>query len=126
MSPLQEHARPLRCIWMSTVEHGDCGLDAMAFWDGSERTDKTWKALRLELAGVLEACADDPDPVWQAALAACGEVAPAVAIAASFFNGRPGRIRRPRAITPAGARHRRRRWTLGKRGAVLLRSAIWA
>ena len=87
MSPLQEHARPLRYILLPTVEQGDCGLDAMAFWDGSERTDKTWTALLLELAGALEAFADDP--VWQAALAACGEVAPAVVIAASFPTAGP-------------------------------------
>ena len=74
MSPLQEHVRPLRYFLLQTVEQGDCGLDAMAFWDGSERTDKTWKALRLELAGALEAFAYDP--VWQVALAVCGEVSP--------------------------------------------------
>ena len=60
MSPLQEHVRPLRYFLLQTVEQGDCGLDAMPFWDGSERTDKTWKALRLELAGALEAFAYDP------------------------------------------------------------------
>ena len=74
MSPLQEHVRPLRYFLLQTVEQGDCGLDAMPFWDGSERTDKTWKALRLELAGSLKAFAYDP--VWQVALAVCGEVSP--------------------------------------------------
>ena len=65
---------PCATCCFKTVEQGDCGLDAMAFWDGSERTDKTWKALRLELAGALEAFAYDP--VWQVALAVCGEVSP--------------------------------------------------
>jgi hypothetical protein len=59
----------------------------MAFWDGTERNDKTWKALRLELAGALEVGVDDP--VWQVALVACGELAPAVAIAASFAAAGP-------------------------------------
>ena len=54
----------------------------MAFWDGAERTDKTWKALRLELAGALEVGAEGP--VWQAALAACGEISPTVAIAGNI------------------------------------------
>ncbi|MFM7984399.1 MAG: hypothetical protein ACKPKO_34250, partial [Candidatus Fonsibacter sp.] len=84
-----EHMRPLGYIMLPTVEQGDCGLDAMAFWDGAERTDKTWKALRLELAGALEACAEDPR--WQVALAACGEVTAGVAIAASVKQpGPPG------------------------------------
>ena len=87
MSPPQEHVRPLRYIIVPTVEQGDCGLDAMAFWDVTERTDKTWEALRLELAGALEVGAEDP--VWQVALAACGELAPAVAIAASFAAAGP-------------------------------------
>ena len=86
MSPLQEHVRPLRYILVPTVEQGDCGLDAMAFWDGSERVDKTWKALRLELAAALESSAYDY--VWQSALAACGEVSPGVAIASSRSSAR--------------------------------------
>ena len=68
------------------MEQGDCGLDAMAFWDGSERADKTWKALRLELAAALESSAYDY--VWQSALAACGEVSPGVAIASSRSSAR--------------------------------------
>ena len=86
MSPLQEHVRPLRYILVPTVEQGDCGLDAMAYWDGSERVDKTWKALRLELAAALESSAYDY--VWQSALAACGEVSPGVAIASSRSSAR--------------------------------------
>ena len=82
MSPLQEHVRPLRYILVPTVEQGDGGLDAMAFWDGSERADKSWKALRLELAAALDSSADDP--VWQSALAACGAVSPGAAIASSW------------------------------------------
>ena len=35
MSPLQEYVRPLGYILLPTVEQGDCGIDAMAFWDGA-------------------------------------------------------------------------------------------
>ena len=87
MSPLQECARPLGYILLPTVEQGGCGLDAMAFWDGAERMGKTWNALRPELAGALEVGAEDP--VWQAALAASGEISPAVAIAANISAAGP-------------------------------------
>ena len=80
MSPLQEYMRTLGYILLPTVEQGGCGIDAMAFWDGAPRTETTWKALRLEVSSALEVGAEDP--LWQAALAGCGEL-PSITTTAS-------------------------------------------
>ena len=48
---------------MPTAEQGDCGIDVMAFWDGKDRAPATWKAIRIEIASLLDESADSS--TWQ-------------------------------------------------------------
>ena len=54
-----------------TVTDGNCGIDTMAYFDGSPRTQESWDALRRELYAKMCAVADDP--LWQDCFRACQE-----------------------------------------------------
>ena len=71
MFPFMATLRPLGYQALPTAEQGDCGIDAMAFWDGKERTETAWAGLRMEVCSALEACAEDS--IWHGILEAYGE-----------------------------------------------------
>ena len=62
-----------------TAAQGDCGIDALSYWDSEcERsTPAQWKALRLELHRFMNEHCDDE--VWQELFVSCQEVYPALA-----------------------------------------------
>ena len=71
MPPLSESFSRIGYQVFPTVEQGDCGIDVMAFWDGRERNDASWKSIRVELADYIRE--RERDPTWHAVLEACGE-----------------------------------------------------
>ena len=64
-----EALRPLGYQALPTAKQGDCGIEAMTFWSGRERTEATWKALRIELSSSPEAW----DLAWHIICKALGE-----------------------------------------------------
>ena len=53
----------------ATVAQGDCGIDAMAYWEGRPRTPETWQRVRLELAAAMVALRGCT--MWQDAYIGC-------------------------------------------------------
>ena len=54
-----------------TQSRGDCGIDAMCFWEGRPRTANAFKELRLQLAEIITR--NGADHLWQSAFVGCGE-----------------------------------------------------
>ena len=59
---------------LPTAAQGDCGIDALCFWDadGGETGPAEWKNLRVELRNFMHFNADSIE--WQACFAGCAEV----------------------------------------------------
>ena len=51
---------------------GDCGIDAMAFHEGGDRTQESWALIRCELADFIQSVATDP--AWQQIFSCCCEL----------------------------------------------------
>ena len=65
------HFQADRAGWRlrSTAAQGDCGIDAMAYWENRPRTADSWLEIRQEIAGAMITLAKDPD--WQDAFETC-------------------------------------------------------
>lgn len=67
------HVQADKAGWrlLETAAQGDCGIDAMAFWENRTRTEATWCEIRQELAAAMMSVSNDA--AWQDAFVTCQE-----------------------------------------------------